>query len=123
MFLEAPDPEGPFMVHAPGIARTRVQAYVSGCARFDVRVADAARPQWPSLPPLLSGDVRATVDAWATALRGLVTLDDTAVDWYGRPRTHYYFVIDGRGDFPPDAERIYDREGIAIYRRITYPKP
>ncbi len=119
MFLEAYDPAGPFMVHAPGLARTRVQAYVSGCARFDVRAADTARPQWPSLPPPRCPTLRATVDAWATALRGLVTLEDTAVDWYGSPRAHYHFVIDGRGDFPPDAERIYDRDGVSIYRRNT----
>jgi len=122
MFLEAYDPAGPFMVHAPGMARTRVQAYVSGCARFDVRAADTARPLWPSLPPPRLPTLRATVDAWATALRGLVTLEDTAVDWYGSPRVHYHFVIDGRGDFPPGAERIYDREGVAIFRQNALPK-
>jgi len=116
MFLEAYDPAGPFMVHAPGLARTRVLAYVSGCARFDVRAVEGARPQWPALPPLWRGTLRTTVDAWAGALRGLVTLDDTTVDWYGNPRTHYHFVINGRGGVPSDAECIYDREGIAIYR-------
>ncbi len=115
MFLEAYDPEGPFMVHAPGLARTRVQAYVSGCARFDVRVADAARPLWPTLPPPRRPTLRATVDAWASALRGLVALEDTAVDWYGSPRVHYHFVIDGHGIPPAESECIYDREGIAIY--------
>jgi len=121
MFLEAYDPQGPFMIHAPGLARTRVQAYVSGCARFDVRVADSARPQWPRIPPLWQGRLRSTVDAWATAMRGLVTLDDTDVDWYGRPQVYYYFVIDGHGEVPPDAERIYDDEWVLIFRHNALP--
>jgi hypothetical protein len=123
MFLEAYDPQGPFMIHAPGLARTRVQAYVSGCARFDVRTVEGARPQWPALPPRWHGTLRTTVDAWAHALRGLVTLDDTTTDWYGSPRMHYHIVIDGRGDVPSGAERIYDREGIAIFRLPPANRP
>jgi len=121
MFLEAYDPQGPFMIHAPGLARTRVQAYVSGCARFNVRVADSSHPQWPRIPSLWQGHLRTTVDALATALRGLVTLDDTDVDWYGRPQVYYYFVIDGHGEVPPDAERIYDDEGILIFLHNALP--
>ena len=41
---------------------------------------------------------------------------DVATDFYGSPNRRYY-VID-RGDMlpPAGAERIYDREGVMIYR-------
>lgn len=118
MFLEAHDPQGPFMIHAPGMSRTRIQAYVSGCARFDVRPGARARLQWPALPPH-PPTLRAAVDAWSSTLRGLFTLSDTTIDWYGSPQKNYYFIINGQGDAPANATCIYDRDGISIHEQAT----
>lgn len=115
LFLESHDPQGPFMIHAPGIARTRIQAYVSGCARFSVQPGADARLQRSELPPWHQPTLRTAVDAWAATLRGLFTLGDTDVAWYGNPLKHYYFVIHGQGTAPAGATRIYDRDHVAIY--------
>jgi hypothetical protein len=115
MFLESYDPQGPFMIHAPGIARTRIQAYVSGCARFAIRPGHSARLQW-SAPPPRQTSLRASINAWTPWLRGLLALSDTETSWYGDASRHYHFVINGQGSAPSEASLIYDRDGIRIFR-------
>jgi hypothetical protein len=114
MALEAHDPQGPFMIHAPGIARTRIQAYVSGCARFMVRTGDSARLQW-SAPPPRQTSLRAGISAWTSWLRAMFALSDTETSWYGDPCRQYHFVINGQGSAPSDAVLFYDRDNIRIF--------
>ena len=124
MFLETHDPEGPFMIHAPGQHRTRIQAYVSGCARFNVSPGQQVRPPSGSVfIPHGGASLRQTVDAWATALRGLFTLENTVTDWYGSPRREYHFIINNEGSAPPDALLIYNQENIRIRQRVPMHPP
>ncbi len=113
-FLETHDPCGPFMLHTPGITRSRIQAYVSGCPRFTIHAGETVRMQWTPRPRA-QATLRATMDAWSATLRHFIAVSDIAIDWYGHPRAHYHFIIDGQGTAPPGAVLIYDREGIRIY--------
>ncbi len=117
MFLEQHDPEGPFMVYAPGIARTRIQAYVSGCPRFNVKAGSASALQWPQIPPFNS-NLRNNIDLWVRWLRSLLALSDTDVQWYGSADREYFFIIDDQGKAPEDATRIYEKDGISIWMRL-----
>ncbi len=114
LFLEAHDPEGPFRVHAPGMARTRIQAYVSGCPRFTVAAGTDTRVRWPGAPPR-QPTLRATVDTWIVRLRSLLSIENTTTHWYGNPDRHYYFIIHGDGYAPDNATLIYDRGDVSIY--------
>lgn len=113
-FLEAHDPQGPFMIHAPGITRTRIQAYVSGCARFNVHSGSASRVAFSRPSPRCS-TLRATVREQAAWLRNLFSLSDTETDWYGNAKMHYYFIINGEGNAPEGAALIYNQGHIEIY--------
>jgi hypothetical protein len=112
-FLENYDPRGPYRVEAPGRAQTQIQAYVSGCPLVEVSASErtAVRIQRP--PPIQGNPVQA-VKRWMDWARH-VFLVDADIAWYGwNPRT-YYVVINGQGRVPPEARRLYARDGVEIY--------
>ncbi len=115
-FLEQHDPEGPFVVHSPGITRTRIQAYVSGCPRFKVRTGSASVVQWPELPRFTCY-LQQDLDAGIQWLRRLLSLSDTETLWYGNVNREYYFIINGKGKkAPANGDLIYDQDRILIFQ-------
>jgi hypothetical protein len=110
-FIERIDPEGPFEVMSPW--RTRIQGMVTGCPRFTVSLAaDAAVSVAP--PPTVKLSARRLVDRWVGYLRWVFRVDTTAA-LYGKPLRRYY-VLEHDAPAPPGAERIYEQDGIAVYR-------
>jgi hypothetical protein len=112
-FLEAYDPLGPYRIEAPGRTRTRMQAYLSGCPRFNIEPARDFRMtlDWP---PPLTGNLRADAGAWTRWLRAFVALSGTETDWYGSAPRVYYVRVDAAGAAPPGARSLYDRGGVMI---------
>lgn len=114
-FLEQHDPEGPFMIHAPEKRRTRLQAYLSGCPRFEVRAQQQATVLIEPMPGI-SLSMRENARGWGAWLRNLFRLSKTRTLWYGVPKHHYYFFDeDNQRDFHPD-DKIYHQNGIVIYK-------
>jgi len=113
MFLEEYDPEGPFMIHAPGRARTQIQAYVSGCPRFSV-VARANPVLTFAHPPPLTGNPRRVLRTWISYARGCLTVPEISTDYYGVNPRHYYFIINGKGNHPTNTTTIYDQDTVRI---------
>jgi len=118
MFLEQHDPLGPFTITAPGRSRTQIQAYVSGCPRFNVNSTTNSTIKLTPLPPL-KGNPLKTLENWTSYMRGFMTIPETSTDWYGTNPRHYYITIDGQGKYPPESTQIYNKDGI----RIFIPKP
>lgn len=114
LFLEAYDPAGPFTVHGPPRVQAQVQAYVSGCPRFDVTPGGAARIS-VTPPPPLRGAPREAVAAWTRWLREVLALSDTDVSWYGRAPRAYYVTVSGAGEKPAGARSLYERDGVSVY--------
>ena len=114
MFLEEHDSNGPFMIHAPGMARTQVQAYVSGCPRFNINSQTKTQLVFGQ-PPSLTGNPRRVIEAWISYMRGFFTVPEITTDYYGRNPKHYYFEIDNKGTHPPDTDMIYNKDGVRIY--------
>lgn len=112
-FLEAYDPLGPYRIDAPGRARTRMQAYVSGCPRFQVATPEEVRLSFTAPPPL-TGCLRSDVSAWTRWFRTWADVSEAETTWYGRSPRVYYVRIDAAGTAPPNARVIYDRDGVAI---------
>lgn len=113
-FLEEYDPDGPYRVIAPMRVRKQIQAYVSGCPRFDLRPGDVAavarRPR-----PMPSGPIRARLRRWFHFGRHLFRLADVDVAWYGRnPRT-YYIVANGEGKLPTGTRLLFSEGGVEVY--------
>ncbi len=113
-FLDAYDPLGPFRIEAPGRARTRMQAYVSGCPRFQVSAMRDARLT-VTAPPPLTGRLHSDLGAWTRWLRAWVDVPEIETAWYGVSPRVYYVRIDNDGAVPPDARLLYDRDGVAIF--------
>jgi len=113
MFLETYDPEGPFMVHAPGRAQTQIQAYVSGCPRFSVSRNANVSAHRPTCPSLL-GPPRDVLRNCISALRGILSSPGLTTDYYGTNPRHYYFIINEEGSFPPGSHPLYARNGVEI---------
>ena len=113
-FLDKFDPQGPFTVTAPGQARSRVQAYVSGCPRFNINTSTNLALRLAA-PPTLSGTPAERVKQLITYLRGFLTIPEISASWYGTNPRRYFFVIDGKGTHPPDSQQIYNRDGIKIF--------
>ncbi len=112
-FLEQHDPKGPFVIHAPGRARTQIQAYVSGCPRFNVDTGPRTAFEIAA-PPGFTGKPRQILERWISYMRGFMGASGTTTDWYGVNPQHYYVVIDGKGKRPnPDTE-IYSDQGVQI---------
>lgn len=114
LFLEQYDPQGPFRIVAPGRARTQVQAYVTGCPRISVNAADNTTIKL-STPPAPRDTLRDTLSAWIAYGRGLFSLSDVKVNWYGKKPSTYTFIIENQGQIPDNGILIYDQEDICIY--------
>ena len=119
-FLESIDPLGPFVIDAPGGIRNQIQAYVSGCPRFDVARGSGARIN-VAPPPPIAGQPRERFHAWTDYLRGVLSLADTEVDWYGRWPRHYIVTLSPPDQTPPGTRLIYDRDGVRIYASVLQP--
>jgi len=117
-FLEIYDPEGPYWVEAPGSARSQIQAYVSGYSRLDVSVSQRGRLKFHRPPPL-GGDPKRILRVWTTYLRGMFSVTDTKVAWYGKNPRVYYVLINGKGSHPSDAKLLFQRDGVEIYQPAT----
>lgn len=112
-FLEAYDPRGPFTVRAPTRVQAQVQAYVSGCPRFEVTPDGGARVT-VSRPPGVRGQPGAVITAWTRWLREALSLSDTDVAWYGRVPRAYYVTVNGVGERPEGGRVLYDRDGVTV---------
>jgi hypothetical protein len=116
MFLEKYDPLGPFTVSAPGRARTQIQAYVSGCPRFNINAATNLTIKF-NRPPALNGHPSETIENWISYMRGFISIPKTSTDWYGTNPASYYFTIDKKGSHPQDTSIIYDKDNVRIYTK------
>lgn len=115
-FLEQHDPLGPYEVVAPGMARARIQGYVSGCPRFSVERAETSRLTLSrQRPPALLGPPRDVHRDWTRYLRSLLSLSDTTTHWYGKSPRVYHIVINGESAVPPEGKQLYDRNGVQIF--------
>jgi hypothetical protein len=116
--IQAHDPEGPFLVEAPGYARKWIQAYVDGCPRFRVlprgtpRVVLAPRP-----PP--ADSLRGAVRDWTAWARNAFVVEDLDVAWYGDARRTYHVTIGDRGEVPPNASLVAHERDFAVYLNDT----
>ncbi len=113
-FLEQHDPLGPYIINAPGRVRTQVQAYVSGCPRFNLTTGTNSVIKI-SAPPNIKGNPRKVLQNWTTYMRGFMTVPEIATDWYGKNPRRYYITINDQGTHPPEAKQIYNKNGVKIY--------
>jgi hypothetical protein len=108
-FLERHDPMGPFRIEAPGRARAQIQAYVSGCPRFNVTTTEDSRLVFHRPQPR-SGNWQRDIGQWIHYLRGSLDLAGSYTDWYGRTKRIYYVTIGNEG-FVPKNERLLFKSG------------
>lgn len=113
-FLEKYDPSGPFVINAPGRARTQIQAYVSGCPRFNVTAATNFSIK-VSPPPSIKGNPRKILQKWTAYMRGFMTVPEITTDWYGKNPRQYYVIVNNEGTHPLSATQIYNKDDIQIY--------
>lgn len=96
-FLERHDPQGPFIVEAPGRARQKIQGYVSGCPRFQIGAPPAGRIHILP-PPSRKGSWLEQSGVWIRYLRSFLMIEDISVSWYGNNPRRYVVVL---GEAPP----------------------
>jgi hypothetical protein len=114
LFIEDLDPQGPFRIVAPEPARAQMQAYVSGCPRFNVSGSPDARVV-VRRPPGFGGPLRQQFQAWVNYMRAMVAVAETGTDWYGHKPRVYHVIVSGDGSRPPQGRLLYRREGVEIY--------
>lgn len=114
-FLETQDPLGPYRLEAPGRVRTQMQAYLSGCPRFTVRLPSEARLSLHAPPPL-TGHWRRDIREWTAWFRSWIDLTESDTEWYGANPRVYHVTVDADGVVPTGARLIYNREGVALYQ-------
>ena len=113
-FLEQHDPQGPFRIEAPGRARTRMQAYVSGCPRFTVE--PGKDPELAiARPPQRTGELSLDTKRWIDYLRNLFDLRGSSTDWYGGGNKVYYITIAGEGNIPQDAKLLFTHGTVKVF--------
>jgi hypothetical protein len=113
-FLEKHDPLGPYRLEAPGLTRTRMQAYLSGCPRFTATASPHATLQIQKPLPL-TGNLHVDSRTLTHYLRKCLQLSDASTDWYGSGNKVYYVTIDGKGVRPPDAKHLFTSGTVTIY--------
>jgi hypothetical protein len=117
LFLQLHDPAGPFIIEAPGRARTQMQAYLTGCPRFAVEMqhADGARAaSWQKLRSARS------LEELIGLLRGGLAVTGVESSWYGEVKRHYVVTL----DTPPsmlNSEPIYAAGGVRVYVKERSP--
>ena len=114
-FLNQHDPYGPFLLHAPELERTRMQAYVTGCPRFVLSGSPKLVAYIPPLPWHAVMPSRHSVNAWTAWLRNIFQVDGLQVQWYGDVQRNYHVVIEGRGEIPPHAQLRYENPTVQVY--------
>ncbi len=115
-FLELHDPTGPYRVIAPGMARARIQGYVSGCPRFSVDRDEASRLAIARTPlPSFRNAPRDVYRDCVRYLRNSLALTETVTHWYGKSPRVYHVVIDGECAAPPEGTPLYDRNGVQVF--------
>lgn len=117
IFLDQHDPTGPSRVHAPGLLRNHIQAYVSGCPRFTLSGNPKMTFRLPSPPDTPLALSRDNVFTWTAWLRNIIAIEGLQVSWYGDNPTHYIFVTQGGNKAPQTGTCIYDSETVKIYQR------
>ena len=115
-FLEVCDPLGPYRVEAPERVRKQIQAYVSGCPRFDLARGEKASVVVARRPGGL-GSARAALRKWTAYGRNLIRFTDVDVAWYGKDARVYYVVVGGEGRRPPDAQFLFRRDDVELFVR------
>ncbi len=113
-FIERHDPHGPFRIEAPGRARTQIQAYVSGCPRFNVTTTDESR-LIVHAPPPLSGNWRHDIGIWVHYLRGCLELAGSSTDWYGGAERIYHVTIGEDGVVPKNQPLLFKSGNVAVF--------
>jgi hypothetical protein len=114
LFLERHDPKGPFRIEAPGRARMQIQAYVSGCPRFNVttRANSTLRAHWPPPRPENWRHGAGTLIGY---LRGILFLEGSNTDWYGGAERVYFVTIGGKGPVPTDQPLLFESGNVAVF--------
>ena len=113
-FLEQHDPRGPFVIDAPGMARSQIQGYVSGCPRFRLARDGPVRVRLCG-PPSVSGDPVAIVRRWIGHLRHFVVVSGVRTAWYGEQPARYLVRVDAPGTGPPAREPLFTKDGIELF--------
>lgn len=113
-FLERHDPLGPFRVEAPGLNRTRMQAYLSGCPRFSATASPQSTVK-VNQPPPSTGNLRDDIRNLSDYLRRALTLSDSSTDWYGNTKKVYYVTISGIGMKPSNATLLFSSGNVSVY--------
>ncbi len=119
-FLNQLDPLGPYRIEAPGRTRTRMQAYLDGCPRFNV--FQSRQPALKPMPfPLLTGPVHKDVRDITNYLRQWIVLPDTSTDWYGSNPKVYFITVAGEGKVPPGARLLFTSGNVSVYDGPSEP--
>lgn len=113
-FIEQTDPRGPFRIEAPGKARARIQAYVSGCPRFSVHAEDTPQIALHPLPPW-TGKPALYARQWIDTMRTMLELRGAHTDWYGDGTKVYFVTIDGQGTVPAHATRLFTTGNVSVF--------
>jgi len=120
-FLEKYDPYGPYMIQCKPW-RPQIQGYVSGSPRFSIERTGPVRVL-VSPPPSMHGSPPRVLANWVAYTRHVFAVQGFSLDYYGKhPRT-YYVTIEGKGDVPANGDKIYEANGVAIFKPAGQPKP
>lgn len=119
-FLNRHDPLGPYRIEAPGITRTRIQAYLDGCPRFNVFAPDQTGLK-PMPLPQLTGPLHKDVRILTDYLRHWIVLPDASTDWYGTDPKVYFVTVDGAGQVPAGARLLFTSGNVSLYDAPTKP--
>jgi len=121
LFLNAHDPEGPFMLHAPMPARTRLQAYATGCPRFVLSGQPTLVTRLRPPPHQHNPFHQPGIQHWTAWLRHLIHVEGLQVEWYGNVQRHYHVTVEGLGTVPPGAVRVFRNASVQIFRQGNPP--
>lgn len=117
LFLEQYDPTGPFMITSNNW-RTKIQGYVSGCPRFKITKTDAIKIHIQR-PPKLNQPPAKLLAAITSYSRHIITVSGLSLSYYGENPRHYIFHINNPSQTPTGTIRIYNKDGIEIFKPIN----
>ena len=115
-FLETHDPRGPYRLEAPGMARRRIQGYVSGCPRFEIYSQPDSRVAIKSPPGISASPARLCHD-WIDYAREMFFLTNTRASWYDDAARAYYVLVDGEGYHPSGSRLVYSKSGVEVFEQ------
>jgi len=114
VFLEEHDPDGPFVLDAPGMARSQIQGYVSGCPRFRLIAHGPVRVRF-NKPPAMRGDPVRIVRKSIGWLRHLMVVTGVRAMLYGEAPVIYRVRVDRRGPPPRGHELLFSENGVEVF--------